>query len=80
MPLTSKKKRKLILRLITDDNHLFIAVSDNGPGIHEGDFSHGTGLSATMLRLRKLYGDAHDFSLVNEENGGLKVEIIIPVV
>ena len=71
---------EVVILISPSENYLNISVSDNGPGIREGEFSQGTGLSATMLRLKKLYGDKHHFSLVNRENGGLEVEINIPIV
>ncbi len=57
---------------------LQVEVKDNGPGIMEGEVTHGTGLSSVVLRLRKLYGDRFDFELKNLAAGGLRVAIALP--
>jgi len=57
---------------------LNIHILDNGPGIQEGSISQGTGLSATLQRLEKLYKDQYHFELKNETKGGLSVHISLP--
>ena len=63
------------------NGHLTLSVSDNGLGVPHGDLenlSEGVGLSNTRRRLRHLYGDGHSFSLRNEEDSGLTVDLVIP--
>ena len=60
------------------DAHLNILITDNGPGVAEGNVNQGTGLSSTILRLQKLYKDQYQFELKNRVEGGLKVSIELP--
>jgi len=56
-------------------------VKDNGPGIAENDKKaapNGIGLTNTLERLEKLYGDEHKFSMQNVNGGGLRVAVEIP--
>lgn len=57
---------------------LKIQIIDNGPGIEEGNFVIGTGLSSTIARLEKLYDGQDAFAIENQESGGVVVTISIP--
>lgn len=52
---------------------LFITISDNGPGITEGAATRGVGLTSTIERLQKIYGDDHVFEMFNDD--GLTVKL-----
>ena len=59
-------------------NQLQLTIKDNGPGIQEGAFTQGTGLSSTITRLQKLFPNQHQFEMRNNEGGGLSVFISLP--
>ena len=56
-------------------------IKDNGPGINEENrtvLGTGIGLTNTVERLEKLYGNNHEFSWENIKDGGLVLTIKIP--
>ncbi len=60
---------------------LHLAVRDNGPGLpgSAGNTAQrGVGISNTVARLEKLYGEKHHFQLQNRTSGGVEVVIEIP--
>jgi signal transduction histidine kinase len=63
------------------NNTLTIIIEDNGPGI-SGNINqiikNGFGLSNTIERLEKLYGNNQSIHFQNMISGGLKVEMKIP--
>lgn len=64
-----------------ENEKLKLIIEDNGPGISgeiDQIFRNGVGLSNTVERLEKLYGDDHQFQFNNRVNGGLQVVIEIP--
>lgn len=64
----------------TVQGRLLIEVRDNGPGLGpEGLRREGIGLSNTRARLQQLYGADHRFELKTAAEGGLVVEIELPV-
>jgi sensor histidine kinase YesM len=68
----------LDVRAFMDVGKLNIAVRDNGPGMNG---PKGFGLTNTMERLQRIYGDRHRMILRNlpvEDGGGLEVLIEIP--
>jgi len=61
--------------------HLFLRVSDDGPGLAEGAseaLGQGVGLSNTRARLAERYGAAHHFALQRSDGGGLTVVLSLP--
>ncbi|MEP6834457.1 MAG: histidine kinase [Gemmatimonas sp.] len=64
---------------------LYIVVRDTGAGFDvdqdvrsiNGNVNGGVGIATTRARLRKLYGDAQELSLVNVE-GGFEVRVTVP--
>ncbi len=58
---------------------LSVVVHDDGPGLAPGrdPLDTGTGLSATIQRLRLLYGDAHQVRVGNVP-GGFEVAMTLP--
>jgi LytS/YehU family sensor histidine kinase len=62
-----------------DNGRLRVEVRDNGPGLAlNNDVADGVGLANTRSRLRRLYGDDHDFGMMNAAEGGLVVTLEIP--
>lgn len=68
----------LAIRAGCDDGYLHLQVRDTGPGLPQpGKAQAGIGLSNTQARLRRLYGAAQRFALLNDN--GLVVNIQIPL-
>lgn len=64
-----------------DDDRLVLSVSDRGPGIDDVDGAMsggGIGLSNTVDRLRRLYGDDHSIDFGTAPGGGLEITIRFP--
>ena len=60
---------------------LVMQLSDNGPGLGNGENSHkssGVGLKNTRERLQQLYGDDQAFTLAPNDPSGLRITINIP--
>src|SRR5262249_739854 len=57
-----------------------VANGDHGDpdGSHEAQGDQGVGLANTRSRLRRLYGDNHNFGMMNAAEGGLVVSLEIP--
>src|SRR5262245_43472865 len=54
-------------------------VRDNGPGLTpKNGVAEGVGLANTRSRLRRLYGDDHNFGMAPAAEGGLVVSLEIP--
>ncbi len=65
-----------------NNGNLSISVADDGPGIEDSDRNrdgHGIGLANTMKRLETMYGDSHRLELVHSNDGGLEVNITLPL-
>jgi two-component system, LytTR family, sensor kinase len=62
-----------------DNGRLRVEVRDNGPGLTaKNGVADGVGLANTRSRLRRLYGDDHNFGMTNAAEGGLVVSLEIP--
>ncbi len=61
-----------------DDQHLYLRVKDNGPGLNEHPPKKGLGLEATRERLQTLYGDNQSIEIRSTPEGGVEVSIRIP--
>jgi two-component system, LytTR family, sensor kinase len=62
-----------------DSEGLQLEVRDNGNGMPTGNkLEEGIGLSNTRARLQHLYPGQHQFKLLNQEGGGLLVQILLP--
>jgi signal transduction histidine kinase len=60
---------------------LQVQVLDDGPGLRPDQLEssrEGVGLSNTRERLKQLYGDAHQFTLANRDEGGVVVTLRVP--
>ncbi len=68
------------IRVAYTENQLICTVEDNGPGIENNRFpaQMGIGLHTVMSRLERRYNDEHQFTLQNQPNGGLRIEIQFP--
>ncbi len=63
------------------DQMLILKLSDNGPGLNNGQKSNngsGVGLQNTRERLQQFYGDRQAFTLAPNDPSGLVVTINIP--
>jgi len=58
-----------------------LSVSDNGPGIRDGDLeiSSGVGVRTTQARLRQLYGAEHEIEFNGADGGGTRASVSIPI-
>ncbi|MBI3791387.1 MAG: histidine kinase [Gemmatimonadetes bacterium] len=70
---------RIAVRVTRDDEGLAVRVFDDGPGLAPGrdPLDTGTGLSATVQRLRLLHGPAQRVTIGNVE-GGFAVEVRLP--
>jgi two-component system LytT family sensor kinase len=69
------------IRARRENGRLQLRVRDDGRGLPDGSgasLKEGVGLANTRARLRQLYGEAHQFELVNAPEGGLEVHLSIP--
>ncbi|MBI2685042.1 MAG: histidine kinase [Acidobacteria bacterium] len=65
-----------------ENSTLRLQVIDDGPGLPDGwhlETHQGVGLCNTMERLRRLYGSAHQFSIANRANGGVSLDVSLPL-
>jgi two-component sensor histidine kinase len=76
---------RIELRSARDNGRLVLQVSDNGPGLTPETTKAGSevtregiGLNNTRERLRKLYGEEHQFDLATNPAGGLTARLSIP--
>jgi len=69
------------IRARRDDETLFLAVRDDGPGLPETgeSSSSGVGLRNTRGRLEQLYGGRSRFSLANSAEGGVEATVELPL-
>jgi len=64
------------------DDRLSITVADNGAGLPNNwqlKTSSGIGLANTIARLQQLYGENYRFDIRNRDQGGVEVEVVIPL-
>jgi LytS/YehU family sensor histidine kinase len=64
------------------DGRLSITVADNGAGLRNNwqlKTSSGIGLANTIARLQQLYGDNYRFDIRNRDQGGVEVEVVMPL-
>jgi two-component system, LytTR family, sensor kinase len=68
------------VRALRLDTELSLRILDNGPGLpSEPTLREGIGLTNTRARLEKHYGQSQSFHYSNRDQGGLIVEIRIPL-
>ena len=71
---------EIVIRAYQDNETLIMEVQDDGPGMKDIVAARkGIGLSNTQERLERLYGQDQTLTLVNVEEGGLRVHIEIPL-
>jgi len=64
------------------DGRLSITVADNGAGLPNNwqlKTSSGIGLANTIARLQQLYGENYRFDIRNRDQGGVEVEVVMPL-
>ncbi|GMR12794.1 MAG: histidine kinase [Gemmatimonadota bacterium] len=72
----------LWIRGSRENGSLCLEVEDDGPGLPDEKLDPANwrvGLRNTRDRLAQLYGPQQRFELVNSDNGGLKVRVLIPL-
>ena len=72
----------VLVRAFRAGDVLHLEVRDDGVGVDAvrlSDLEHGVGLSNTRSRLVHLYGARHRFTVASPPEGGLTVQIEIPV-
>lgn len=72
----------VLVRVARAGDVLRLEVRDDGVGVDRSrlsDLEHGVGLSNTRSRLTHLYGSRHRFLVTSPPEGGLTVQIDIPV-
>jgi two-component system, LytTR family, sensor kinase len=63
-----------------DDGLLRLTIRDDGPGLSAvPKAGSGVGLANTRARLEQLYGTKQRFSVANHPDGGVVVEIVVPL-
>jgi signal transduction histidine kinase len=75
-----RRVARIIVAASRQDGHIELTVTDNGPGIRDGDLeiSSGVGVRTTQARLRQLYGDHHSIQFNRADGGGTRASISIP--
>jgi two-component system, LytTR family, sensor kinase len=64
-----------------DHNRVTLMVSNDGPPLIPSELSgFGIGNANVRSRLRSLYGDAFEFTILNGKTGGVEVSVSIPFV
>jgi two-component system LytT family sensor kinase len=71
---------RVTIRGHVDSGHLHLEVSDDGPGLGDGNHraKEGVGLTNTRERLAKIYGAHGQLTLRSETGRGVSVQIILP--
>jgi two-component system, LytTR family, sensor kinase len=74
------KRAEIRISAERDGDQLRVTIDDNGPGIAAGSApsGEGIGLSNTIARLQHLYGARQQLTLLNREEGGLRLTIELP--
>lgn len=80
----SKRRGPAWIQINADqtDGMLVLTVRDNGAGVdgqNPAELHEGVGLGNTRARLKQLYGNAYQFSLMTPETGGFEVSLAIPL-
>lgn len=70
----------VIIQVVLIEEQLSCTITDDGPGIAGNRLPRpmGVGLHTVMSRLERRYNDEHKFTLQNQTNGGLRIEIQFP--
>ena len=74
------RRAEIRIAATREGDRLRLTIEDNGPGIAADSVptGNGIGLSNTTARLQHLYGDRQRLTLVNRDEGGLRLTIELP--
>ncbi len=71
--------QRITVRARVAGSHTELEVEDNGPGMSEDWRTHaGIGLTNTIERLQRLYGDDFDLDIQRAPDGGANVRLRLP--
>jgi len=72
---------KIRIAAFLDHNRVTLMVSNDGPPLFPSELSGlGIGNANVRTRLKRLYGDAFEFTILNGKTGGVEVSVSIPYV
>lgn len=77
--LQNQDKCTVNISIIPQDGKVICVIKDNGPGLQGNLIKEGIGWNTIIERLERLYLKDYTFVFQNLEEGGLKVEIRIPI-
>lgn len=69
----------IIIAATPMDGRLRLSVADDGAGLGAGPERVRVGLGNTQARLQDLYGDRYDLRLAGRAEGGVVVEVTVPM-
>ncbi len=74
----------ITIRASSAEGMLHMQVEDTGPGVEDphallDEKNPGVGVRNTYERIKVLYGEKGQFSIVNKEEGGLRISIAFPL-
>lgn len=76
-----RRVARIVVGASRQDGNVELSVTDNGPGIRDGDLeiSSGVGVRTTQARLRQLYGADHEIEFKSANGGGTRASVSIPI-
>jgi len=74
-------KGQLTIACCIEEEHVIITLTDDGVGCNFDDenYKEGIGLTNVKSRLAQLYGSQYEFSLNNNQFGGVTVSIKLAI-
>jgi len=75
-----RRMARILVAASRRGGNLALTVTDNGPGIRNGELaiSTGVGVRTTQARLRQLYGEDHEIEFARADGGGTVASLSIP--
>jgi hypothetical protein len=70
----------IVVKARRENSQLILTVSDDGPGLADGNspLKEGIGIGNTRARLAVLYADRHAFNAGNQSGGGFVTTCLLP--